>query len=81
MTAEGDLHTTLDQAFRAAFLLTGSIQIAENAVLDGIAALGFSHATGKVLIVESVKAAIRGAPRLQGGRREIAPGRAQEREF
>jgi hypothetical protein len=59
VTAERDVHKTLNQAFRAAFLLTGSIEVAENAVLDGIAALDFSHATDRVLIFESVKAAIR----------------------
>ncbi len=33
----------LDEAFRAAFLLTGSTGAAENAVLDGIAALEFGY--------------------------------------
>ena len=59
MTAEDDLHNTLDGAFRAAFLLTGSLEVAETAVLDGIAALDVSHVPDEVLIFESVKSAIR----------------------
>jgi hypothetical protein len=59
MTAERDVHKALGQAFRAAFLLTGSIEVAENAVLDGIAAVEFSHVTDRAFIFESVKAAIR----------------------
>ena len=39
MTAKGDVYKALDEAFRAALLLTGSTEVAENAVLDGIAAL------------------------------------------
>jgi len=59
MTVEGDVHKALDQAFRAAFLLTGSIEVAETAVLDGIAALEFSHVSDRVLSFETAKAAIR----------------------
>ena len=53
------MYKTLDQAFQAAFLLTGSSEVAENSVLDGIAALEFGHVTDRILIFESVKAAIR----------------------
>jgi hypothetical protein len=59
MTAEGDLDKTLGQAFQAAFLLTGSIEVAENAVLDGIAVLEFSHVTDRAFILETAKCAIR----------------------
>jgi len=58
MKAKGDEHNTLDEAFRAAFMLTGSIEVAETAVLDGIAALESIHAAGEALIFESVKSAI-----------------------
>ena len=58
MTAKGDVYKVLDEAFRAAFLLTGSTEVAENAVLDGIAALEFGHIVDDVLLVETVKSAI-----------------------
>ena len=59
MTAKDDLRNALDGAFRAAFLLTGSLEVAETAVLDGIAALDVSHVPDEVLVFESVKSAIR----------------------
>src|SRR5258706_4735847 len=58
MTAEGDVYKALDQAFRAAFLLTGSTEVAENAVLDGIATLEFDHIVDDVFLVETIKSAI-----------------------
>ena len=58
MTAKGDVYKSLDEAFRAAFLLTGSTEVAENAVLDGIAASEFGHIVDDVLLVETVKSAI-----------------------
>jgi hypothetical protein len=70
MTAEDDLHNTLDGAFRAAFLLTGSLEVAETAVLDGIAASDVSHVLDEVLIFESVKSAIR--------RRAPSPGQSAQ---
>jgi hypothetical protein len=59
MTAEGLGSGTIDKAFLAAYLLAGSSETAENAVLDGIAALDFSGMTERVLVAETVKAAIR----------------------
>jgi len=59
MTAKDDLRNALDGAFRAAFLLTGSLEVAETAVLDGIVALDVSYVPDEVLISESVKSAIR----------------------
>src|SRR2546427_10033040 len=58
MTAQSEVSKALDEAFRAAFLLTGSTEVAENAVLDGIAALEFGHIVDDVLLVETVKSAI-----------------------
>jgi len=58
MTAKDDVYKALDEAFCAAFLLTGSTELAENAVLDGITALEFGHIVDDVLFVESVKSAI-----------------------
>jgi len=58
MTAKGDVYEALDEAFRAAFLLTGSTEVAENAALDGIAALEFGDVVDDVLPVETVKSAI-----------------------
>jgi hypothetical protein len=58
MTANGDIYKAVDEAFRAAFLLTGSAEAAEYAVLDGIAALEFGDLADGVLLVETVKAII-----------------------
>jgi len=58
MTAEGHVYKALDEAFRAALLLTGSTEAAEHAVLDGIAALESGHIVDDVLLVETVKSAI-----------------------
>jgi hypothetical protein len=58
MITKRDVHRTLDEAYRAAFLLTGNSEVAENAVLDGIAALSFNRISNDVLLVETVKAAI-----------------------
>jgi hypothetical protein len=59
MTAPSEVSKALDQAFRAASLLTGSAEVAENAVLDGIDALEFDKPVDDVLLVETVKSAIR----------------------
>ena len=66
MTAQGEVSNTLDEAFRAAFLLTGSTELAENAVLDGIAALECGDYVGEILVVESIKSAIRQRADLPG---------------
>ena len=58
MTAQSEVSKALDEAFRAASLLTGSTEVAENAVLDGIAALEFGYVVDDVLLVETVKSAI-----------------------
>src|SRR5260370_10374414 len=47
----------LDEAFRAALVLTGSIEAAERAVADGITTLGFDLA-GDTLVVETARFAI-----------------------
>jgi hypothetical protein len=58
MTAQSEVSKALDEAFRAAFLLTGSTEVAENAVLDGIATLKFGNFADDVLLVETAKSAI-----------------------
>jgi hypothetical protein len=58
MTGQSDVSKALDEAFRAASLLTGSTEVAEKAVLDGIAALEFGYIAENVLLVETVKSAI-----------------------
>jgi hypothetical protein len=58
MTAKGDEYRALDKAFRAASLLTGSTEVAENAVLDGIATLELGDIVDEVLVVEAVKSAM-----------------------
>ena len=57
MTANGDIYKAVDEAFRAAFLLTGSAEAAQYAVY-GIAALEFGDIADGVLLVETVKAII-----------------------
>jgi hypothetical protein len=68
MKAKWDEHRTLHDAFRAAFMLTGSIEVAETAVLDGIAASESIHAADEVLICESVKFAIQRRASCSGQR-------------
>jgi hypothetical protein len=68
MKAKWDEHKTLHDAFRAAFMLTGSIEVAETAVLDGIAASESIHAADEVLICESVKFAIQRRTSCSGQR-------------
>jgi len=58
MTDENEMSEALDEAFRAALLLTGSIEAAETAVSDGIAALEFDDTNSPVLLMETVKSAI-----------------------
>jgi hypothetical protein len=70
MTAQSEVSKALDEVFRAAFLLTGSTEVAENAVLDGIAALEFGHFVDDVLLVETVKSAIQ--------RRADFPGQSEQ---
>jgi hypothetical protein len=66
MTAQGKASKALDEAFRAALLLTGSIEVAEKAVLDGIAALECGYLAHNVLLVETVKSAIHRRSVLSG---------------
>jgi hypothetical protein len=66
MTAQGKASKALDEAFRAAFLLTGSTEVAEKAVLDGIASLECGHLADDALLVETVKSAIRRRDALSG---------------
>src|SRR6267378_1544650 len=66
MTAQSEVSKVLDEALRAASLLTGSTEAAENAVLDGIAALEFGHVVNDVLLVETVKSAIQRRAELPG---------------
>src|SRR5688500_7115397 len=50
---------TLDHAFRAALLLTGSADLAENAVLDGIAGLESSDNVETALVAKTIEFVIR----------------------
>ncbi|MEI9813606.1 MAG: sigma factor-like helix-turn-helix DNA-binding protein [Acidobacteriota bacterium] len=58
MAATAEEFKTLDEAFRAALLFTGNPDLAERAVLDGIAALEFAEDAHSRLVVETVKSAI-----------------------
>jgi hypothetical protein len=57
MTAEGAIYQALGEAYRAALVLTGSTEVAENAVLNGIAASECGHIADDVLR-ETVSSAI-----------------------
>jgi hypothetical protein len=59
MTGECDVVETLHNAFWTALLLTGAIESAEAAVLDGIAALDLDHVSGDGLLLATAKSAIR----------------------
>jgi len=58
MTTKSETSKVIDKAFGAALLLTGSTEVAENSVLDGIAALEFGHIVDDGLLIETVRAAI-----------------------
>jgi hypothetical protein len=58
MTLEADLEKALDEAFRAALILTGRIDAAEAAVSDAIDASA-PALSGEALLVETAKAAVR----------------------
>src|SRR6266851_6345521 len=62
MIGNNEVSKALDGAFRAAFMLTGSTQAAERAVLDGIAATEFDSVVDDVFLLETVKAAIQRRP-------------------
>jgi hypothetical protein len=62
MIGKNKVSKALDKAFRAAFMLTGSTQAAEHAVLDGIAATEFDSVVDDVFLLETVKAAIHRRP-------------------
>ena len=59
MRAEGDVHEALDEAFRGAWFLTGSSEAAEYSVVDGIAAMDLERIEDDLLLVETVRSAMR----------------------
>ena len=62
MTGRNEVSKALDGAFRAAFMLTGSMQAAEHAVLNGIAAIECYSAGDDAFLFETVRAAIQRRP-------------------
>jgi DNA-directed RNA polymerase specialized sigma24 family protein len=70
MTAKGKISKAVDKAFRAASMLTGSTEVAQNAVLDGIAASELGNIVDDVLILEAAKSAIQ--------RRADFPGQSKQ---
>jgi hypothetical protein len=62
MIGRNEVSNALDGAFHAAFMLTGSIQAAEHAVLNGIAATECYGAGDNAFLFETVKAAIQRRP-------------------
>jgi hypothetical protein len=59
MTGESEMVKALPKAFWIALLLTGSIEAAEAAVLDGITALELDHISDDRLLLATAKSAIR----------------------
>jgi hypothetical protein len=57
--SHGAFSETLDHAFRAALLLSGSAELAEEAVSRGIGGLDFSDAVEKVLVAKTVEFVIK----------------------
>jgi hypothetical protein len=53
---------TLGHAFRAAFLLTGTADLAEDAVLEGIAGLESADDVEKALVAKTIESVIRQRP-------------------
>src|ERR1700730_13176089 len=62
MIGKNEVSKTLDRAFRAAFMLTGSMQASEHAVLNGIAATECHSAGDDNFLFETVKVAIQRRP-------------------
>ena len=62
MIGKNEASKALDAAFRAAFMLTGSMQAAEHAVLNGIAATECYSAGDDTFLFETVKVAIQRRP-------------------
>jgi len=62
MIGKNELSEALDGAIRAAFMLTGSTQAAEHAVLNGIAANECYRAGDDAFLLETIKAAIQRRP-------------------
>jgi hypothetical protein len=58
MTTTSEISKALNEAFRAASMLTASTELAETALLDGITASEFGNIADDVLLVETVKSAI-----------------------
>jgi hypothetical protein len=58
MTGESEMFEALPKTFWTALLLTGSIEAAEAAVLDGIAALEGDYVSGDSLLPATAKSAI-----------------------
>lgn len=69
MTTTSEVSKALNEAFRAASILTGNTEVAETAVLDGITASEFGDIADDVLLVETVKCAIQRRADFQVNRR------------
>ena len=57
MTVETEINEGLQQSYRAALVLTGSVERAEHALTNAIAALG-SDCSAEALLVETVRLAV-----------------------
>src|ERR1700693_4746551 len=62
MIGKNEVSKALDGACRAAFMLTGSMQAAEHAVLNGIAVTECYRAGDDAFLFETIKAAIQRRP-------------------
>jgi hypothetical protein len=71
MTLEVEIGKTLNESFRAALVLTGSIEGAERAVTNAIAALG-SGLSAHALLVETARSAFQQRP-CSGASSSILP--------
>src|ERR1700730_5908412 len=71
MIGKNEVSKALDRAFCAAFMLTGSIQAAEHAVLNGIAATECYGSGDDTFLLGTIKAAIQ--------RRADSPHQSQQR--
>ncbi|SRR5258708_24727334 len=58
MTMESEIFNALERAFLPALLLTGSVEGAEAAVLDGIAAFESDHISRDSILLRTVRSAI-----------------------
>ena len=61
MTVDSEIREALDESFRAALVLTGSVEVAERAVTDALVAVG-ANFSARSLLIETARLALQPGP-------------------